>query len=217
MIANFYVRFFVLGMTVLYPALIGLLRFKKISPACRPFIYLMWAGFLNEWVSFFLQINGQHNVISNNIFCLVESVLLIWQFNRWKLFLTRPWLYILLSSLLLYWIAELFVFRSFEVDASYFMVYYSFIVTLMSIGMINKLMATEEKKLLKNGIFLACIGIVVYFTYGTLTEIFYIYGLSSNKEFNISVFHIMRFVNAFTNLLFALAILWMPRKQEFSF
>ncbi len=45
---------------------------------------------------------------------------------------------------------------------------------------------------------------------------FWLYGLRFSKEFLMNVTTILIYINLFTNLVFALAVLWMPAKHRFS-
>jgi hypothetical protein len=42
---------------------------------------------------------------------------------------------------------------------------------------------------------------------------FWLYGLTKSKEFLLQIHIIMMYTNFITNLIFALAVLWTPKKQ----
>ena len=77
----------------------------------------------------------------------------------------------------------------------------------------NKIIITETKALIKNPAFLTCVAFIIYFTYLALVEIFYIYGLSKDITFSVKMYAIMTAINLFTNLTYAMVILWIPRKR----
>ena len=85
----------------------------------------------------------------------------------------------------------------------------------MAINVTNSLIITEQRSLIKNPIFLLCISFIFFFTYTILVEIFWKYGLTKRSTFGFNVYIILEYVNLITNLVYALAILWMPRKQKF--
>ena len=62
-------------------------------------------------------------------------------------------------------------------------------------------------------VFLISIGFIIYFTYEILVEAFSLYGLNNSLEFQKNVYMILTYLNLFVNLLYALAILWIPRKR----
>jgi hypothetical protein len=43
-------------------------------------------GLLNEIISFIVAQSGHSNSLNNNIYALIESLLIAWQFKEWDLF-----------------------------------------------------------------------------------------------------------------------------------
>ena len=206
------------GLFIILPGIIGVIRYKEIDKAYYPFLYLLWLGSANEILSFVLIKNGESNATTVNVFLLIESLLICYQFFSWQLFKGFEKLFIpLIFVLALFWVLETFVLRSFKVFASYFIILHSFTNVLLSVFMINVLIAKEKKKMLKNSVFLICLGLIIFFTYAVLVEAFYLYGVSSSIEFQRAVVSVMVIINLVTNFLYTLAVIWMPKKQKFSF
>lgn len=220
-------------------AIIAIIRFKKAVPTYLPFFIFILVGFTNEIISYFTANYLRNNAVNNNIYVLAESLLLLWQFKCWRLFDNKRYLPLALgAAFILFWIVEVLFFTSIMQVAAYFRVFYSFVIVLLSITMVNKLITTERGNLLKNAAFIICIAFIIYFTYKILVEIFYIYGVivstantelqqlklenkalydqmvAENKTFRIRVFDIMRFINLFCNLVYAVALLWVPKKRS---
>lgn len=74
----------------------------------------------------------------------------------------------------------------------------------------------EKKNILKNSIFLICAGFILYYTYKVFVGLFWLYGLNKSMEFTLNIVIIMIYINFITNLIYALAFLWMPTKHRFS-
>lgn len=89
------------------------------------------------------------------------------------------------------------------------------LIVLMSINMINRMLVDGKKKLIQNPLFLILIGFIVFFTYKALIEIFWVYGLNASRDFRLEVYRIMAYINLAVNIIYAIAVLWMPRKREF--
>jgi hypothetical protein len=176
---------------------------------------LLWAGLLNEIINTIIISKGYSNAVNTNIYTLTEVLLILWFFYNFRVFRKRAIYFSILAGLILSaWIAENFVFSSIRSFSSYFIVFSYFIIVLLSISMINKVQAAERKGLLKNSKFIICTGFILFFTYALLVEIFWIYGLNASKSFRLEVYRIMAYVNLVVNLIYAIAVLWMPRKQE---
>ena len=198
-------------------AIIGWIRFKKVNPAYYPFIFCMWLGFLNEIIGYFITHRGYSNAINNNIYVLAESLLFTWQFKNWRLFHRSKYLFpLLLISLILIWITEGFLIKGINHMFTYFRIIYSFLIVLMSINMINRQLMRERKSIYKNPIFIICMAFLVYYTFTVIVVVFWQYGLNVSMQFVMNLTTILIYINLFTNLIFALAILWIPTKHRFS-
>jgi len=198
------------------PAIIGLIRIKRISQVYFPFILLLWVGLASEIVTTVLINRGLSNALSSNIYVLLESVLILFFFERMDLFKSRQIFYLLLFLFAGGWIVENFVLLNINRFNSYFRIGYSFIVVLLSINLINRLMLQERTRMLRNPVFLIMIGFIVFFTYKALIEIFWVYGFKASDSFKFLVYRIMTYINLSANIVFTIAVLWIPRKQEFT-
>lgn len=203
------------SLSILLAILVSLLRRKDIGPTYYPFLVCLWIGLFNEIASEVLGKLIRTNAYNSNIYSLLEAILLTLQFRYWGLFAKKYLANIICGAFVIFWSLECLIFSDLGRFCSYFMIGYSFIIVLMSIQMVNTLIVNEQHSIIKNPCFLICIAWILYFTFKVLVEIFWLYGLSANNEFGIKVFHISTFINLFSNFIFALAFLWMPRKQEF--
>lgn len=206
----------VFSLSISIGAIIGLVKVRIADPAYFPFLYLLWLGLLNEIASIIILKTGHPNYINYNLYSLAEAILVTWQFRRWRLFERNQRLYYLLQVLLITsWAAENFFIKKFHAFNSYFTIEHSILIVLMSIHMLNRVIFKEPGPLLRNSIFLACLGMIIYFIYAILIDAFWIYGLNQTNEFRFSVYEILSYINLLTNLLFALATIWIPMKREY--
>ena len=205
------------GSSLFIPALIGWVRFKQIHPTYYPFIFCLWIGLLNEVISYLVTINHHSNAINSNIYVLLEGGLILWQFERWGNF-TRKEVYFI-SYLVLFvavWIMENFFISRITYFSSYFRILYAAVLSLMSINFMNSIIVRERRSILMNASFLMCAAFIIYYTYKVLVEAFWIYGLNNSSSFRINVYLILTYINLLVNLIFALAVLWIPTKQRFT-
>ena len=82
--------------------------------------------------------------------------------------------------------------------------------------MINRQLMRERKSIYKNPIFIICMAFLVYYTFTVIVVVFWQYGLNVSMQFVMNITTILIYINLFTNLIFALAILWIPTKHRFS-
>jgi hypothetical protein len=154
-------------------------------------------------------------MINYNLFGLAESLLLSWQFLRWGLFeKQKEFYYSLQVVFILIWISENFI-HSFKAFDSYFIIVHSFMFVMMGISMINRISLKETVALLKNPVFLICIGLIVYFNYAVLVEAFWIFGLNHSRSFRLGIYEILAYINLVCNLIFAIAFIWIPMRPQY--
>ncbi|HWJ92572.1 MAG TPA: hypothetical protein VNR87_15750 [Flavisolibacter sp.] len=208
---------YIFTFSILVGGLLGIFRFNNIRQEFYPFIFLIWLACINEVLGLFLVLSGHYNIINNNVYSLFEALLLLWFFKRIGTIQRQRVLYpYLLSLIVLTWVADNFIFHYFgENFNSYFNIICSFTVVLLAISTINEILISDDD-ILKNPVFLICAGIVIFFTYMILVEAFWISGPRISKNFRRKVFEILYWINFFCNLIYALAILWMRKKQAFT-
>ena len=206
----------ILSFSIIVPAIIGIFRFRKLNQIYFPFLLCIWIGLLNELVSVLL-IDFFHvsNSVNTDIYCLTEALLYTWLFRNLNLFQHTKQYILLMSFLCTAWLIDNFIISQITLFDSYFTIVYSLMIVLMSITILNRLIV-QQINLLANSTFLICSALIIYFTLMALMEIFWLYGLNSSSIFRLNIYRIMSYINLSVNLIFAIAILWMHRKQEFT-
>jgi len=196
-------------------ALIGWIRFKKTDPAFLPFILLLTCGFTTELVSFFVLMNGYSNALYYNLFALAEALLITQLYQGLGLYKhthTGRWLQVFFTLL---WLTE-FLYRNRTTEfLSYFIIIYSAILVLQSIDLLHRVLFETAQKIYTHPVFLISMGLIVYFTYTVIVELFWFYGLNQSSAFRIRIYELFTYINLFTNILFILATLWIPLKREY--
>jgi hypothetical protein len=211
---NYYV-IAIFAFSIIIPAVLGFWKFSGTNQDYHPFFFFIWFGLLNEIISTVVNFSGSSNAINSNIYVLIESFLILWLFRRWKLFKNYNIFYALVFLYLAAWVAENLFISRITFFNSYFRILYSFGTVLMSIQVVNQLIVRQQKSMTTNATFIISIGFIIYYTYKILVEVFWVYGLNKNSEFRENVYNILHFINLFCNLIYALAIVWIPRKKEF--
>ncbi|MGZ3838190.1 MAG: hypothetical protein ACXVBR_03490 [Flavisolibacter sp.] len=202
------------SLSILLGGIIGLARFKEMDPRYHPFLFLLWIGCINEILSFILVRMGYYTIITSNLYILMEALLLTWYFQKMHLFDRYPLLFrFLLLSLAVCWAGENLLFHPLRHYSIYFRIFYSTLMVLLSIVAINQLLLTENRSVGRNAGFILCGAFIFYFLIKVLVNAFWLYGLASSRQFLLQVSRILVFVNLITNLVYALALVWIPKKQ----
>lgn len=195
---------------------ISIIRFRMIGDAYYPFIYLLWIGGLNEIISTILLNSGYHNIINGNLYTLTESLLLMWFFWKTNIFdRVKPLYFFLIALLILIWIIDHFFIVLGKGYVAYFSIISALAIVLISINILNDILMSAAD-VWKNPTFLLCIGFIIYFTYRILVDVFWLYGQNIGGDFSPKVFEIHSWINLLCNLIYALAVLWMQRRQAFT-
>jgi hypothetical protein len=208
-------NYFILSLSIVLPAIIGLVRFKKIETTYQPFLYLIFVSVINEAISFFLpQQPKKFALLDLNVFTLFEYCILLFQFYKWKIFERHTLLfYALLTGFLLVWLTENFLISSITTYNFYYILLHSFVMVILSINTLNRTAVNSFDPLYKNAQFIICIGLIIFFIYNMVVNALFL--VSKNPSFAIKVFNIRVYVNVLSNLLFAAGIYFIPVKLTY--
>lgn len=199
-----------LSFLICVPILAGWRRYRKTGPTYLPFLLLLTAGLLNEVTGYFLILKWRTNVVSYNLYSLLETALILWQFYRWEAIRPKPLYTSLQVGFALLWCVETLALGSITSFNSYQLIATDVAVVTLSIHVMTKEVFTNPGPLLRNARFLICAGLGAFHTYSFLLEIFWLQGLDKDDLFRGQVLSILPIVNLFANVLFTLAVLWIP-------
>jgi hypothetical protein len=143
-------------------------------------------------------------------------MLILWQFKAWGLFNGARWFPILLALLLAAtWFYEIHSIYTLNKPYYYYRLFYPTLMVVCSINLNNRLIISHNQRLLTNPVFLICIAFVLHFTLKILTDAYWLYNPKSSTRFLMAVFYSKAANNLLPNLLFIMAVLWIPRKPEY--
>jgi hypothetical protein len=200
------------SLSILFPAVVGIIRFKSADPDYRPFLYLIFISLFNELlVGLYLTHRSRNvNILNWQLFNLVEWILLLVQFHYWgRLKRYRHLFIIILAISLAGWIFENFIYSNIYAFNPVFLICYSFVLVLLSINTINSTVAEHNQPLGKNGLFIICVGIVIFFVYTIIVFLFLALDISQTVLVQ-KIFDIRVYVNALANIIYAIGIYYIP-------
>ncbi len=205
------------SLSISIAAVIGAIRYKKVSSDFYPFIYLLWIGLASELLCLVIALYFKNNIVIGNIYVLIESLFLLWQFSNWMNYKSGKRKYLLIGILFFaIWLTDNLLMHDITRINSFFRVSYSFIIVFLSMEQINLVFLSERDNVLKNATFLLCAAFIVFFVFKALFEVFYMINVRMSDNFYHTLFLILVIVNFFTNLIFAIAVLWIPKKLKFT-
>ena len=204
---------FLFSLTILFPAIVGILRFRSSDASYQPFLIYIFISLLNElWVGLYL-VDFPRDIKTLNwqLFNLFECLILLLQFYKWGTFRKHNRVfYVILFASLTGWLVENFLYSSIYVFNPVFLISYSFLLVLLSINTINYTFAQHNQHLSKNGLFIICVAMVIFFVYTIVVFTFLAMDTRYDKELMKNIFKIRVYINALTNILYAIGIYLMP-------
>ena len=210
---------FLLSESILFPLLAGLVRLSRIKKSSyQPFFILLVVGAFNELLSgFLIKVLHAHNAVSNNLYSLAEWLLIAWQFYTWGRIPKRTSLfYVLVAFPCVVWIVENLGFGQIGHFSPYFRVMKAFMIVLFSVNTINFMITHDYRNLSGNPTFLICIAFIIYFIYRIVYQWAYETSFGSPNDTKVFIIMLFGYVNALTNIIFAIALLRIPPPQKFT-
>jgi hypothetical protein len=208
---------FLLSESILLPLIAGLVRFSRIGKSYRPFFTLIVLAALSELISFILIKWLRDNAAANNIYALIEWLLIAWQFQVWGLLKTRrPVFYILVGLVAALWVWEDLIRGQMTTYPAYFQVFYAFFIVIFSVNTINFMITHDNRNLFGHPTFLICIAFIIYYIYWIIVQWAYQTSLGGATNVTRSILMLNSYINALQNVIFAIAILRIPRPQRFT-
>ena len=200
--------------SLLIPAIIGFIKFRTIDKTYYPFLFLIEIGCFNEILSYVLIQNHHHTLLNNNIYALFESLLIVWFFRKLNVFKKSQIIYVSILTIFIFsWILQILQLNTLDNVYLYFRILYSIIIVFLSIYTINSILINESNSIIRNPAFIICTGFVIYFTYYAIMNSFWLYGLTKSVEFVKFIIKILAYINLFCNLIYAFALIWIPRHR----
>lgn len=198
-------------------AFIGLVRYRSIAADYRPFLFLVWLALINEVLSIVLIELYGTNVYNGNVYVLAEMFLVIWQFYNWgRVQRTASFYRIIAMILTLVWVADNLVLHRFSEFNSLFRVSSSVVLAFLAIDHINFTTVSANRRIATDPSFLVSVAMLLFFSLKGVMEVFYLFRINLSNNFYNAIILLLSFTNLLTNLLYAIAVLWMPQKQRFS-
>ncbi|WP_165958217.1 hypothetical protein [Segetibacter sp. 3557_3] len=202
--------------TVIVACIIALNRYHLISRLYRPFVFILWLGFLVDLTGYITIMFGVSYAVPGNIYVLINLYLVLWLFTRWEISQSKKRLFQIMAVLLtLVWILDNFILNPITQLNVLFRFCYSSLLIFLSIDQINRVIVSERKNIWKNARFVICAAFLIFYTFKSLEEIFFLVIDPKNEDFLSYVWMIMMVITLVVNSIYAYAALCIPSKEKF--
>lgn len=210
---------FVLSLSIVFAVVIGIVRFRKADPAYYPFLYRIFLVLLVEITArlFFLSADPRNFTVVINTFSILDYCLFTWLFHNWRLFNGNRTVFVSFLGIgIVAWVIITLVLQNIHTPNFGFRVFYPAILIAFSVNTFNKAVVNDRGNIFRNPKFWICLAIIIFYTFFILVcmvnlNLFrYV-----TKPFRQNLQEINVCSNILANFLYAVAILWIPRKQNF--
>lgn len=209
---------FILSLSIAFSAAIGLAKFARMEPAYHPFVYYACLATIIEVIDFILLNQKMYSALClvTNMYSLAEFFLLTGLFNNLGLFKRKKKMFMVIRIFFfLLWFVTLFI-RGYDKLNYPFFIAMSFVIIFFSISTFNRMIVNDRKNIFTNPTFWICIGTIIFYTYFILLNTVNLTFPQAKGEplFKKGLFAVRIYSNLLVNLLYAIAVLWMPKKKN---
>jgi hypothetical protein len=212
---------FIFSLSIGFAVIIGIVRFRRIDSAYYPLIYNAVIALGVEILNKILTEKGYTDafVFVLNVFSYIDFFLFLWLFHNWGLFNRKKSAFITIAGIFfLIWLSEGIFKTGFIKLNLYFFMLYAFALIFFSVNTFNKAVVNERSSIFRNPKFWICLGIIIFYSFFIVTVTTGISMFKNNVsvQFRRDLQAISVFSNLLVNLLYAVAIIWIPRKKNFT-
>jgi hypothetical protein len=200
--------------SIVVPFIAAMIRIKVLGRKYRPVVILLTIGLFNEVFSSIVVKYYHNNALNGNLYVLIEYLLIIWQFNRFRV-ISRVFRTIIISVGIGIWLTDNFILHSITQNNSLFRMLASLCIVYLSMDKASQLLFFNGPVLFKNTDLLICLGFFAFFTIKTYVEIFNTFTIPVKLEFYEDLWTILAVFNFITNILLTLSIVCFRQKQEY--
>ena len=212
-----YVLNIITSYSIVLPAVVAIVRFSKIGSIFIPFVICIWVGLANELLSTGMIRWIGSNAINSNSYVLIEALLLLWLFFRWRTIAKSTGLFpVLLIVMIVVWTMDNVVLSEITRFNSWCRIFYATCILFLAIVELNKILFLPNVKVSQDAAFIICCGFVLYYTYKVVVEAFWIYGLNDTPAFRKDVYVMMDIINLIVNVLYTYAIIWIRKNKIYT-
>ncbi len=204
---------FLFSLTIVFAAALGVFRYRNMDQTYTPFIWYIFISLFNELLVgiYLVHLPRTYQVEDWNLFNIFECMIFLVQFYWWHRFAKfRVIFFGVAGALALMWLAENFIFSNLHAFNYIFVISYSFVLALFSIYTLNNIVIILNRSLYKNSMFIICVGMLIYFVYTIIVFTFLL--IAKDKRLLREVFAIKVYINALVNILYAVAVYYLPKK-----
>lgn len=211
-----YVLVDIMSYSIAPAAIVGLVRYRKLTAHFYPFVWFVWLALLNELCSSIVIFFGYSNATNNNIYILMEWWLLLWLFHRLTACtaLRKRYLFWGLAVSVI-WGIEFLIIGSITTFGSIYRICYAASLVVIALCHMHELIVAALQPIRKDAGWIICCGIALFYTYRVITELLYTFTVHFTANFHLAYFFIHVTVNTLCNIIYLIGSLCLPKRPAY--
>lgn len=202
---------------VIISVIISLFKVNKIDKKFLPFFFLIWLNLLNEILSDLIANYFKTNAPNSNIYVLVSEFFVLCQLQIWsRAKLKRIYSWSLIGILAFIWGYENILYSTLWKFNSYSTIFFYFVIVVFTAQVLSQNIFTRSKGIIGKTIFILCSAFLLKYAVSIVVEIFWLYGANLSDAFLKNIYWIVSYVNLLVNIIYAIAVIWVPKKREYT-
>jgi hypothetical protein len=209
---NFYLFSAISAFSITIPCAMAIYSYKQMKTRYNPLLAILFLGFLNETISWLMiQFYGS-NLITANVYTLIEFLLYYHLFNRLKK-KTKIFSVTILVLGLLVWITDNLILHTLFTSNSLFRLFSSLVIIWYSVEKLAELTLYRVADRFKKPDLLLCFSLLVYFTFKGFIHVVNAFSIVQTPLYFIHLWMILCFLNILVNLSIFIVVLCIPKPQ----
>jgi hypothetical protein len=203
--------------TGLVPALYAIIKYKLINEEHRFFVFYLIVGCAVDIIGR-LSLIFRYLIFArelSNFYILFEGIIFLILFYKWSA-LKRTSFIIFLFLIFVSWVLDNYYLKSFDDSCSMYRIFYSIIIVLLSIKLVQQVNLNQRASILKDPLSLISITLIFNFSYRSVFESLYLFKLGFSNNFYLSAYLIFITFNVISNCTYTYAIHCMGLRKRLS-
>ena len=203
---------FLLAISCIVPAFLGLFIYSGIEKKFRPFIYIMWLVAITELIARLGNILRQKIITATayNTSFLITIILFVLFFFNVQVIKNKRLAYLLIALSFLAWVAAWVYYKSWLITFVFYYMFIGIVVVALSVELLNRQVFKLKMSPYRNFLFLIPATLILHFGVYIFVTTSMMLG-TIDPELRGRLFSIFMIVNACSYLLYAYAMLCLPK------
>lgn len=212
---NLYSISHISAFSILLPLAVAIWKYKRIGRKYFLLVVLLLIGGINDVASYCIISFKGSNTFNDNIYQLVEFVLLVLLFKRWPSERNSRFHSLILIIGLTAWIIDNCIYHSPFENTSVYRLVCAVLIVFVCIDQVNLMILNRHTSIIASDMMI-CIGLLLYHLYAAIIESFQLFPIQMNRPFYMRLWFVHCSLSILTNILITIAFICHQTKPNYT-